>query len=107
MSEDKSTTEDKPRKLPKGFGGKQANAGRKKASHTIASEALRKYIINEVIKVKKPLIKKIIDGALAGNEKNQEQLLERVLGRPITPLDHQGEGLEALTNAITTILTKK
>lgn len=89
------------------IGGRREGAGRKKAPHTIATEQLRKYIIEEVIKAKAPIIRKLIERASGGNEKAAELLLERVLGRPITPLEHSGEGLEALTNAILGLLSGK
>lgn len=89
------------------FGGSQPNAGRKKAQHTIASEAFKKYIINEVVKKKSPIVKALIDKAMAGDVKAADLLLERVLGRPVTPLDHGGEGLQELTNAIGNLLSPK
>ena len=83
------------RKLPPG-----TPAGRPKANHTIASEQFRKYLIEQIVEHQGPIIKKLIERAEGGSEKALEMVFERVIGRPITPLEHSGEGLEALTNAI-------
>lgn len=85
-------------------GGKREGAGRKKAPHTIATEAFRKRLIEKIIKEQDPIIEKLIERAKTGSEKAIEMILERVIGRPITPLDHGGEGLEALTKAILSAL---
>jgi hypothetical protein len=45
-------------------GGKRPGAGRKKAPHTIASEAARKLVIETVVKELKPNLRAQIDAAI-------------------------------------------
>lgn len=67
-------------------GGKREGAGRKKAQHTIQAEAFKAYLIREVIKEKEPIVRALIDGAKAGNPKLIAEVLDRILGRAITPI---------------------
>lgn len=87
------------RKLPPG-----TPAGRPKANHTLMTEAFRKYVIERVIAEQGPLMDALLARAKKNSDKALDMALERVLGRPVTPLEHSGEGLEQLTNAIMTLL---
>jgi predicted transcriptional regulator len=55
--------------------------GNKKQNHTIQAEALKKYLIEEVIKQKAPIIKALIREAKKGNVAALKEVLERILGR--------------------------
>jgi len=55
--------------------------GRKKAQHTIQAEALKKYLIEEIIKQKAPIIKALIREAKKGNVQALREVLDRILGR--------------------------
>ena len=62
-------------------GGLRPNAGRKKANHTIAAEAYKKYIVEEVVKQKGPLVKALIDKALTGDVAALKEVHDRALGK--------------------------
>lgn len=107
MAEDTNTTTEETKSKR---GGKRSGAGRKvgyRAPHTLQSEQFRKRLIEKIIERQDPIINKLLERAEGGSEKALEMVMERIIGRPITPLEHQGEGLEQLTNAITKILTGK
>lgn len=82
-------------------------AGRPKARHTILTEQFRKHLIERLVAEQDPIIDALIKNIKAGKEKSIEMGIERIIGRPITPVDFQGEGIEALTDAINTILSQK
>jgi hypothetical protein len=69
-----------------------------KAAHTLQAEAYRKYIIQEVVKKKGPLVKALIDKGLDGNVSALKEIHERVLGRVTDTLDmnYGSETIEAL-----------
>ena|ERR1700739_1027210 len=70
-------------------GGKRPGAGRKKggvASHTLQSQELRKRLIQLAEENWDAIIFSLIDNSIAGNTIAQRELLDRVLGKPITPL---------------------
>ena len=68
------------------LGGKRPGAGRPKAPHTKAAEAFRAYLIAETMKEKEPIVKALIRAAKNGEVKALAELLDRVLGRPVTPI---------------------
>lgn len=65
-------------------GGKRPRAGRKigsLASHTLAAQEIRCYLIGEVIKEMRPIIKALIKKAKEGDVPALREVLERTLGR--------------------------
>ena len=77
-------------------GGKRPGAGRKKgglASHTFQSQELRKQLIQAAQENWEAIVFTLIDKAVSGDTIALRELLDRVLGKPITPLasaDEQG-----------------
>src|ERR1017187_8734733 len=70
--------------MPKG--GARQGAGRKKASHTIAAEALRAYWVAEYIKRKAEIVKATLDKAASGDVPAIKEANERAMGRVPQPL---------------------
>lgn len=65
-------------------GGKRPRAGRKigsLASHTLAAQEIRRYLIEEVIREMRPIIKALIKKAKEGDVPALREVLERTLGR--------------------------
>jgi hypothetical protein len=75
------------------LGGKRPGAGRKKAQHTIQSEALKAYLIAEVIKEKEPIVKALILKAKTGDVPALKEVFERVLGKPVPVLPDGDEAV--------------
>lgn len=70
-----------------GKGGKRAGAGRPKAAHTIEAEALKKYLIEQVVLQKGPLVQALISKALIGDVPALKEVFERSLGKVKDNLD--------------------
>ena len=91
-------------------GGYRPNSGRKKgskASHTLQAEVLRKYLIEEVIKQKSPLIQALINKGLTGDVSALREIFERSIGKVSDKLIlEDGLTSEVATQAIND-LTKK
>lgn len=71
-------------------GGLRPGAGRpvgSKASHTLEAEALRQYIIEQVVKNKEAIIASLIKHAIEGKIPAAKELLERALGKPMETLE--------------------
>ena len=71
-------------------GGWRPGAGRKKATHTIQSEALKKALVEAVIREKEPLIKALIAKGKKGDVPALREILERVIGKVSLPMEHSG-----------------
>jgi hypothetical protein len=70
-------------------GGKRPGAGRPKgtlASHTVEAQELRKQLIQAATEHWEAIIFTLIDKAISGDTIALRELLDRVLGKPITPL---------------------
>ena len=61
--------------------------GRPKARHTLEASALRAYIIEEVVKQKSALVKKLIEKAKGGDIAAIKELLDRTLGKSKEQVD--------------------
>lgn len=61
--------------------------GRDKAPHTIQAEAYKKYLIEQVIKNKAPLVQALIDKGLAGDVPALKEINERSMGKVRDGLD--------------------
>lgn len=75
-------------------GGKRPGAGRpkgSKASHTIQAEALKKYLIEQAIAAKAEVIAALIREAKRGDVRAIKELLDRILGRPVDPVELSGK----------------
>jgi hypothetical protein len=68
-------------------GGFRAGAGRPKAQHTKQAEALKSYLIQQVIKEKDPLIQALITKAKSGDVPALKEVFERVLGKVKDTID--------------------
>lgn len=83
-------------------GGRMPGAGRPKGSKdplTIQREALKKYILNRIIREKKPIIDKLLERAKNGELEAIRELFDRALGKPVQDLgiDLTSAGREILT----------
>ena len=72
-------------------GGYRPNAGRPKAQHTIQAEALKAYLIEQVVAEKEPLISALIKKAKSGDVPALKEVFERVLGKVKESLDVNGQ----------------
>lgn len=75
-------------------GGKRPGAGRPKGAvsgHTLEAQELRKRLIKAAQKNWDAIIFSLIDNAIAGNTIAQRELLDRVLGKAIQPMEHSGK----------------
>ncbi len=77
-------------------GGKRPGAGRPKgtiAKHTLEAQELRKRLIEAAKENWEAIVFTLIDKAVSGDTIALRELLDRVLGKPVTPLasaDEQG-----------------
>lgn len=65
-------------------GGKRPGAGRPQgsvSSYTLEAQALRQYILQEVIKKKADIVETLIDNAAGGDIYFMRELLDRILGK--------------------------
>lgn len=70
-------------------GGKRPGAGRKKGSvsgHTLEAQELRKRLIQAATENWEAIVFTLIDKAVAGDTPALRELLDRVLGKPVTPI---------------------
>jgi hypothetical protein len=87
-------------------GGKRQGAGRKKAQHTIETEAMRAFIVSEVNKQLKPLLEAKFDLALGVRVQDNDgeafytrppdgnaiqYLLNQSIGKPKESVEHSGK----------------
>ena len=77
--------------------------GRPKARHTLEASALRAYIIEEVVKQKSALVKKLIEKAKGGDIAAIKELLDRTLGKSKEQVDitYGGKPIPILGNLST------
>ena len=72
--------------------------GRPKARHTLEASALRAYIIEEVVKQKSALVKKLIEKAKGGDIAAIKELLDRTLGKSKEQVEVSGGLIVEVTN---------
>lgn len=76
-------------------GGKRPGAGKPKghkASHTLAAQTFRKYLIRRVIKEKKPVIDALLKAAKEKNVVAIKEIMDRVIGKPTDNVDITTKG---------------
>ncbi len=66
-------------------GGKRAGAGRKKGFAAVKAEQARAYFAEQVGASLEPIIRGLIEKAVAGDIRAAQALFERAYGRPHTP----------------------
>lgn len=86
-------------------GGKREGAGRPVAAHTIQAEALKKALIEAVLKEREPLIKALITKGKKGDVAALREIFDRALGKVALPMEHSGP--EGRPIPILQILAKK
>lgn len=67
-------------------GGQRTGAGRpkgSKAAHSLEAEALRQYVIEQVVKNKEAIVASLIKQAIEGKIPAAKELLERTIGKPV------------------------
>lgn len=79
--------------------------GRKKAAHTLATEAFKKALVEAVIREKEPLIKALIAKGKKGDVPALREIFERVIGKVVVPMEHSGP--EGRPIPILQVLSKK
>lgn len=67
--------------------GNTLSKGRPKSNNTKQSEALKEYLIEQVIKEKKPLIAALIKRGKAGDVSAIRDIFDRILGRAKESVD--------------------
>ena len=76
--------------------GTKKTGGRKKGKKnkkTLEREVFERYLINEIIKERKPLIEALISQGKKGNVKALQQILDRAMGKVKDTLEFEGEKL--------------
>lgn len=94
-------------------GGKRPGSGRKigsLAAHTLDAQTVRQYLIQEVIKAKKPIVMALINKGKKGDVSALREILDRVLGKVKEQVDlnanSQTQSLEDIQNKITKIIDR-
>ena len=68
-------------------GGKREGSGRKKEKRTLDKEKAREYIIEQVVKNIRPIIKVLIEKSKKGDLQAIKELFDRGFGRPAQSME--------------------
>jgi len=74
--------------------------GRKKASHTVTTEAGRAFVVATIARNLKPLIDAMVEKALKGDTQAFKELFDRGWGKPQQAIDHTSKGERVEGNTI-------
>lgn len=72
-------------------GGKRLGAGRKKAPHTIETEAAKKRLVAMFVESEEAIYQALIAQAQTGNIQAIKELFDRVWGKSVQPISNDGE----------------